>query len=93
VIEARIAKAGLRLKLGQDVQVVNPESDARFRQYWETYHHIMGRDGITPEAGQGGGAALQHADRRAGRAPGRRRRHAVRHGRAASSTTCSTCAT
>jgi malate dehydrogenase (oxaloacetate-decarboxylating)(NADP+) len=50
VIEARIAKAGLRLKLGQDVQVVNPESDARFRQYWETYHRIMGRDGITPEA-------------------------------------------
>ncbi|GAB3661580.1 NADP-dependent malic enzyme [Ramlibacter alkalitolerans] len=50
VIEARIAKAGLRLKLGQDVEVVNPESDARFRQYWETYHHIMGRDGITPEA-------------------------------------------
>jgi malate dehydrogenase (oxaloacetate-decarboxylating)(NADP+) len=50
VIEARIAKAGLRMKLGQDVQVVNPESDARFRQYWETYHGIMGRNGITPEA-------------------------------------------
>ncbi|HZN46524.1 MAG TPA: NADP-dependent malic enzyme [Ramlibacter sp.] len=50
VIEARIAKAGLRLKLGQDVQVVNPESDNRFRQYWETYHRLMGRDGITPEA-------------------------------------------
>ena len=50
VIEARIAKAGLRLKLGQDVTVVNPESDMRFRQYWETYHRLMGRDGITPEA-------------------------------------------
>ena len=50
VIEARIAKAGLRLKLGQDVQVVNPESDTRFRQYWETYHRMMGRNGITPEA-------------------------------------------
>jgi malate dehydrogenase (oxaloacetate-decarboxylating)(NADP+) len=50
VIEARIAKAGLRLKLGQDVTVVNPESDTRFRQYWETYHRLMGRDGITPEA-------------------------------------------
>ncbi|MGH8833229.1 MAG: NADP-dependent malic enzyme, partial [Polaromonas sp.] len=35
VIEARIAKAGLRLKLGQDVECVNPESDVRFRQYWE----------------------------------------------------------
>jgi len=50
VIEARIAKAGLRMKLGQDVQCVNPESDARFRQYWETYHRMMGRSGITPEA-------------------------------------------
>jgi malate dehydrogenase (oxaloacetate-decarboxylating)(NADP+) len=50
VIEARIAKAGLRLKLGGDVEVVNPESDARFRQYWETYHSLMGRQGVTPEA-------------------------------------------
>jgi malate dehydrogenase (oxaloacetate-decarboxylating)(NADP+) len=50
VIEARIAKAGLRLKLGIDVECVNPDSDARFRQYWETYHRLMGRNGITPEA-------------------------------------------
>jgi malate dehydrogenase (oxaloacetate-decarboxylating)(NADP+) len=50
VIETRIAKAGLRLKLGQDVECVNPESDARFRQYWETYHTLMGRQGVTPEA-------------------------------------------
>jgi malate dehydrogenase (oxaloacetate-decarboxylating)(NADP+) len=50
VIEARIAKAGLRMKLGQEVECVNPESDARFRQYWETYHRLMGRHGITPEA-------------------------------------------
>jgi malate dehydrogenase (oxaloacetate-decarboxylating)(NADP+) len=50
VIEARIAKAGLRMKLGVDVTCVNPESDARFRQYWEAYHHLMGRQGVTPEA-------------------------------------------
>jgi malate dehydrogenase (oxaloacetate-decarboxylating)(NADP+) len=50
VIEVRIAKAGLRMKLGQDVECVNPESDTRFRQYWETYHHLMGRRGVTPEA-------------------------------------------
>ncbi|MFN5776356.1 MAG: NADP-dependent malic enzyme [Burkholderiaceae bacterium] len=50
VIEARIAKAGLRMKLGQEVECVNPESDARFRQYWETYHRLMGRNGIAPEA-------------------------------------------
>ncbi|MBU3653815.1 MAG: NADP-dependent malic enzyme [Limnohabitans sp.] len=50
VIESRIAKAGLRMKLGKDVTCVNPESDARFRQYWETYHRLMGRHGVTPEA-------------------------------------------
>ncbi|MBC5765198.1 NADP-dependent malic enzyme [Ramlibacter albus] len=49
VIEARIAKAGLRFKLGTDVECVNPESDVRFRQYWEAYHRMMGRNGITPE--------------------------------------------
>ncbi|MBK7001984.1 MAG: NADP-dependent malic enzyme [Rhodoferax sp.] len=50
VIEARIAKAGLRIQIGRDVDCVNPENDPRFRQYWETYHGIMGRRGVTPEA-------------------------------------------
>ncbi len=50
VIEARIKKAGLRLRPGQDFTVVNPEDDPRFKQYWETYHHIMGRDGVSIEA-------------------------------------------
>jgi malate dehydrogenase (oxaloacetate-decarboxylating)(NADP+) len=49
VIEARIAKAGLRMKLGADVENVNPEDDPRFRQYWEHYHRLMGRHGATPE--------------------------------------------
>jgi len=49
VIEARIEKAGLRLKLGKDVECVNPEDDPRFRQYWETYHKLMGRRGVSPE--------------------------------------------
>ena len=49
VIEARIAKAGLRIRAGVDFEVVNPENDSRFRQYWETYHKLMGRDGVTPE--------------------------------------------
>ncbi len=50
VIEARIAKAGLRLRLGTDFECVNPEDDPRFRQYWETYHRLMGRQGVTPDA-------------------------------------------
>ncbi|MGC4397818.1 NADP-dependent malic enzyme [Hydrogenophaga sp. T2] len=49
VIEARIAKAGLRMRLGVDVENVNPEDDPRFRQYWEHYHKRLGRQGATPE--------------------------------------------
>jgi len=50
VIQARLAKAGLRLQLGRDADCVNPEDDPRFRQYWELYHKLMGRHGVTPEA-------------------------------------------
>jgi len=50
VIEARLAKAGLRIQLGRDVDCCNPEDDPRFRQYWETYHKIMGRRGVTVDA-------------------------------------------
>jgi malate dehydrogenase (oxaloacetate-decarboxylating)(NADP+) len=49
VIAARIERASLRLKAGRDFEVVNPEDDARFRQYWETYHALNARDGVTPE--------------------------------------------
>ncbi len=50
VIQARLTKAGLRLQLGRDADCVNPEDDPRFRQYWELYHKLMGRHGITQEA-------------------------------------------
>ncbi|MBU1357169.1 MAG: NADP-dependent malic enzyme [Gammaproteobacteria bacterium] len=50
VIETRIKKAGLHIKLGTDVECVDPEDDPRFRTYWEAYHKLMGRRGITPEA-------------------------------------------
>ncbi|MEJ8812733.1 NADP-dependent malic enzyme [Variovorax ureilyticus] len=50
VIEARIKKAGLHIRVGTDVECVDPEDDPRFRTYWEAYHKVMGRRGITPEA-------------------------------------------
>ena len=49
VIAARIEKAGLRMRLGVDVENVNPEGDPRFRTYWEQYHKLMARNGATPE--------------------------------------------
>ncbi len=49
IIAQRIQRAGLRLKPGRDIEVVNPEDDPRFRQYWEAYHRLMGREGVTPD--------------------------------------------
>ena len=49
VLQSRIQRAGLRLKLGEDVAVIDPEDDPRFRQYWEAYHARMKRNGVTPE--------------------------------------------
>ncbi|MBU6474785.1 MAG: NADP-dependent malic enzyme [Alphaproteobacteria bacterium] len=48
VILARIAKLGLHMKKGRDFDIVNPEDDPRFNDYWQTYHKIMERKGITP---------------------------------------------
>ncbi|MDP3086477.1 MAG: NADP-dependent malic enzyme, partial [Rubrivivax sp.] len=50
VVKMRIERAGLRLHAGRDFELVDPENDPRFRSYWEDYHQLLGRDGITPEA-------------------------------------------
>ncbi|WP_309568406.1 NADP-dependent malic enzyme [Achromobacter aegrifaciens] len=49
VLLTRIEKLGLRLRLGEDVEVTNPEYDERFHQYWTTYWELMCRRGITKE--------------------------------------------
>ena len=49
VIETRIARDGLTLKLGDNVDLVNPENDPRYRDYWGTYHDLMCRRGVTPD--------------------------------------------
>lgn len=50
VIEKRIKKLGLRLVPGQDFELVNPESDPRFWDFWTTYHALMERKGVSPSA-------------------------------------------
>ena len=50
VIQLRLKRSGLRLQPGRDFEVVDPENDPRFRAYWEAYHQLMGREGVTPEA-------------------------------------------
>ena len=47
IIAQRIEKFGLRLKEGQDYDVVNVEHDERYRDFWKTYHRMTERKGIT----------------------------------------------
>ncbi|MFZ9137026.1 MAG: NADP-dependent malic enzyme [Hylemonella sp.] len=47
VIAQRIEKFGLRLKIGQDYEVVNVENDPRYRDFWQTYHRMTERSGVT----------------------------------------------
>jgi malate dehydrogenase (oxaloacetate-decarboxylating)(NADP+) len=47
VIAERIEKFGLRLKEGLDYEVVNVEEDHRYRDFWQTYHRMTERKGIT----------------------------------------------
>jgi malate dehydrogenase (oxaloacetate-decarboxylating)(NADP+) len=49
VIEQRIAKFGLRLRQGRDYEVVNVELDERYRDFWQTYHRMMERRGVTAQ--------------------------------------------
>ena len=47
IIAERVAKFGLRLQQGQDYAVVNVESDERYRDFWQTYHRMTERKGVT----------------------------------------------
>ncbi|MDP2261951.1 MAG: NADP-dependent malic enzyme [Hydrogenophaga sp.] len=49
VIAERIDKFGLRLKEELDYDVVNVEHDHRYRDFWQTYHQIMERRGVTTQ--------------------------------------------
>ena len=49
VIERAIKRHGLRIKAGEHFTVVNPDHDPRYREYWQDYHQLTQRSGITPQ--------------------------------------------
>jgi malate dehydrogenase (oxaloacetate-decarboxylating)(NADP+) len=49
VVNYRIKKIGLNLKIGRDFELVNPQDDPRYKAYWTMYHGIMERKGISPD--------------------------------------------
>ncbi len=52
VIEMRLKKLGLQIVPGKDFDIVNNESDPRFKEYWTEYHQMMKRRGISQEKAQ-----------------------------------------
>ena len=49
VVEMRLERFGLRIKPGKDFELVNPESDARYREVWTEYYKAMNRKGVSPD--------------------------------------------
>jgi len=52
VIEMRLQKLGLKIEIGKDFEVVNNESDPRFKEYWNEYYQLMKRRGVSPQQAQ-----------------------------------------
>jgi malate dehydrogenase (oxaloacetate-decarboxylating)(NADP+) len=52
VVERRIERNGLRIRPGADFELVNPESDPRYREYWTEYHRLTERHGISQQYAQ-----------------------------------------
>ena len=49
VIAARCERAGLPIRPDRDFEIINPESDRRYRDYWGSYHELLERQGVTPD--------------------------------------------
>jgi malate dehydrogenase (oxaloacetate-decarboxylating)(NADP+) len=49
VVEQRIERYKLRLRPDKDFELVDPQGDPRFTEYWTLYHRLMERKGVSPE--------------------------------------------
>ena len=52
VVAKRLRKLGIRLKPGDDFTLVDPENDPRYRDYWQFYHALVARRGVSVAAAQ-----------------------------------------
>jgi len=49
VVATRIKRMGLKLVPGENVEIVNPQSDPRYPEYWKLYHQLLERKGVSPD--------------------------------------------
>ena len=52
VVANRMEQLGIDLKIGRDFELTDPQNDSRYRDYWEFYHSVMSRRGISVDAAQ-----------------------------------------
>jgi malate dehydrogenase (oxaloacetate-decarboxylating)(NADP+) len=50
VVSRRAEKLGLRIRQGDHYDLVDPENDPRYNEYWKLYHQLMERRGVSPDA-------------------------------------------
>jgi malate dehydrogenase (oxaloacetate-decarboxylating)(NADP+) len=49
VVATRIEMLELRIRPGEDVELVNPDADVRYRDYWQSYYELMQRKGVSQD--------------------------------------------
>jgi len=49
VVAKRIEKLGLRIRIGEHVDLIDPQNDPAYNDYWQHYHRIMQRRGVSPD--------------------------------------------
>lgn len=49
VVQNRVERLGLNFKPGEDCEIINPQDDPRYRDYWELYHRLAERKGVSPD--------------------------------------------
>lgn len=52
VVKARLEQLGIELELGRDFDLTDPQNDSRYREYWEFYHSLMSRRGVSADTAQ-----------------------------------------
>jgi malate dehydrogenase (oxaloacetate-decarboxylating)(NADP+) len=49
VMESRIERLGLRLKVDEHFELCDPQDDPRYDEYWQLYHDLQARNGVSPD--------------------------------------------
>ena len=52
VVKKRLERLGIKLEPGKDFELVDPQDDARYDDYWRTYHQLVARRGVSVAAAQ-----------------------------------------